>query len=287
MAQTIITLQLAFSGKTPIAAGDKRLTALNIAELMYALGHGSRYREPGTSPTLQYQTSVVKASATATCASVVSGNTITIGGQALTAAQRRATGTITAASAIAGDTVTIAGQIFTAVAGAAVLGEATFSIDTGNNATAASIVAQVNAYGGNKIFNRVAARAASAVVTIYAVAEGTSGNAFTLASSDGATLAVSGATLANGAAASNNTFDFAGSNTTTAASLAAAINASTTTAVKQVSATSALAVTTITAKVGGVAGNAITLTQVGGTITLTGAGFLASGAADSPLSFTY
>lgn len=288
MAQTILTLQLAFSGKSPIAAGDKRLTELNIRSLLYALGHGSRYREPATSPYLQYQTGVVQATGTITCATVVGTNTASIGGQALTATQRRATGTLTAATAIVGNTCVINGVTFTGVAGAVVLGEATFSVDTGNTETATSLAAQINAYVDYRLSGIVAAKSAAAVVTLYAVNEGTSGNAITLVGT-AVTLAASAATLANGAAGSNNTFDFAGTNATTAASLAAAINASTTAAVKQVTATvggAGNAVVTVTSKVGGLTGNGIALASSGATLAVSAA-TLTSGAADAPLRFDF
>ena len=279
MADQIIDVQIKFSGgvKTPIVTGDRKLTLLNLGKLIYAIAHGSLYRQ--NTGYIQVQPTLVAASATATCASVVTGNTVTIAGTALTATQKRATGTVTCATALAAQTVTVNGVEFVAVAGAATLGTATFSIDTGNTETATSLAAQVNAYASPLLTGVVAAKSASAVVTFYAVTQGTAGNAITLTSSDAGTLLTSGAVLANGAALTNNTFDFAGTNATTAAALAYAINNSTTAAIKQVTASVADNVVTITAKVAGVAGNAITLTSVGGTITVTGSGVLADGSA--------
>ncbi len=283
MASTI-DVQINFNGKTPIVSGNKRLTLNNIARLLRGMNDGTQYALGNSY--VQVQSTLVAASATATCASVVNGNTISIAGTALTAAQRRATGTLTAATAIAGNTCVINGVTFTGVSGAAVLGEPTFSVDTGNTETATSLAAQINAYYSPLLNGIVAAKSASAIVTLYAVNQGTSGNAITLAGTV-TTLAASGAVLANGAAITNNTFDFAGTDATTATALAYAINNSTTAAVQRVTATAASNVVTITAKVSGVAGNAITLTSVGGTITVTGSGFLASGSAGEPTRWSF
>lgn len=294
MTDKYIGLQFKFPSGVPnpiisSAANDgtRKRTILSIVKLLWGAVHGATLFKAGGS-IIMVQDTLVAASATATPASVVNGNTITIAGTALTATQRRATGTVTAATVLAGDTVTVNGTVFTGTAGAVVLGEATFSVDTGNTQTAASLAAQINGYGGAGVAGIVKARSASAVVTLYAVTQGTAGNAITLASSDGSTLAVSGAILANGAALSNNTFDFAGTDITTGQALAAAINASTTAAVKRVTATasSSTGVVTITAKVAGPAGNAITLTSVGGTITVTGSGFLAAGSAGEPVQWS-
>jgi len=284
---SIINIQVKYEGKSPVTGTNsaaKRVSVDNLAQLLYALNHGSRYNQGNGY--VQVQETVVAASATATCASVVNANTIVIAGTSLTAAQRRATGTLTAATAIAGNTCVINGVTFTGAAGAVVPGEATFSVDTGDTETATSLAAQINAYVDPRITGLIAAKSAAAVVTVYAVNQGTAGNGYTLAGT-AVTLAASGSVLANGAALTNNTFDFAGTDTTTAAALAYAINNSTTAAVQRVTATSSSNVVTITAKVAGVAGNAITLTQTGGTITLTGGGFLANGSAGEPTRWSF
>lgn len=291
MADKYIGIQLRFSGGIPnpiissaANAGTRRLTLLNIIKLMWGLVHGAALKS--TTATVMVQDTLVQASATATPVSVVNANTISIAGTALTATQKRATGTLTAATAIAGNTCVINGVTFTGAAGAVTPGEATFSVDTGNTETATSLAGQVNAYVDPRLNGVVAAKSALAVVTLYAVSEGTAGNSITLVGTV-TTLAASAATLANGAAATNNAFDFAGTNATTGASLAAAINASTTAAVKRTTATvDAAGVVTIKAKVAGPAGNAITLTSVGGTITVTGSGFLASGTAGEPVQWS-
>lgn len=291
MAQTILNLQIAFNGKTPIVAGDKRLTALNIGQLLYALNHGSRIRDPINAPAtpyVQYQTGVVQASGTVTPAAVQSGDTVSVGGQALTATKKRATGTATAASVQAGDTITVAGLLMTAVSGAVVPGEATFDCSGSDTACATSIAAQFNAYASPLTSGRVGAKSAAAVATFYAIEKGTGGNSFTLASSNGGRLAVSGALFTGGAAPSNNAFDFSGTNAMTADDIAAAINDSSTAAVKQVTAASSGGVVTATAKVGGTGGNAIAwVSSNGSRLAVSGSGTLAGGAADAPVKMTF
>lgn len=293
MANTLLTLQISYppSNKSPIVggtspnSGNQRLSFFNVCRFIMGMltgvksGLGASY--------LQYQTGVVAASATATCAAVVNADSVTIGGQAITAAQRRATGTLTCVSAIAGNTITINGVTFTGAAGAVVLGEATFSIDTSDTATATSITAQVNAYASPLLSGLLKAKSAAGVVTIYALTQGTAGNAITLATTGG-TITRSAATLANGAAIANNTFDFAATNALTGDALAYAINNSTTAAIKQVTAVSdGAGVVTVTSKVGGIAGNGITFTSNNGTrLAVTGSGFLASGAADAVVRLT-
>lgn len=286
MANYIIDVQMSLPSAvaTPIVTGNRRLTFLNLARLLWGSIAGKISGLSGASAYLQVQPTLVAATGTITAATVVNGNTASIGGTALTATKRRASGTVTCATAIAGNTITVNGQVFTGVAGAVVLGEATFSIDTGNNQTAASIVAQVNAYGGAKVAGIVSAKASAAVVTLYADEQGTSGNAITLASS-GATLAVSGALFTGGTAIANNTFDFTGTNDETAAALAAAINASTTAAVQQVTATSSAAVVTVRSKVAGLAGNTIALASSGATLAVSAA-TLTSGSAGAVTRFS-
>lgn len=169
------------------------------------------------------------AQAVVTCASVADADTVTPGSQAVTAAQKRATGTITFGTSVDNnDTITINGVVFTAKDASPVAANLEFQ----NNATAATVAENflvlLNATTNAGISGIVAGRRSGAVVTVYAVTQGTAGNSITLASSDGTDLAVSGATLANGAAVANNAFDWAGSDTTTASALAYAINNSST-----------------------------------------------------------
>ncbi len=155
----------------------------------------------------------------------------------------------------------------------------------------ASSTALVNAH--------TTASSAAGVVTIRAAYSGTQGNAITLASSDGGrlalavtngrlaggtnassdgaaatgtltltswlntqTVAVNGVTItANTNTQANNQVDISGDDTADAAKLALAINNSTSAALADVIATSAVNVVTVTARKGGLSGNAITLSS--------------------------
>jgi len=292
MAQTILNVQLAFNGKSPIVAGDERTTSLNLAQLVFAMAHGSRYRNfSDAGPYLQYQTGVVQASGIVTAAAVQAGDTVSVGGTALTATQKRASGTATMSGVAADETLIINGVTFTAVDGAVTPGDATFDCSGTDTQCAASLVTQFDAYvtatTSPLLSGIVGIKSAAAVATVYAINEGTGGNAITLAET-GSGITISGATLANGAAPTNNAFDFVGTNAMTAAAIAAAINASTTAAVKQVTATSAAAVCTVTAKLGGTVGNAITWVSSNGTrLAVSGSGTLTGGAADAPVRFGF
>lgn len=102
------------------------------------------------------------------------------------------------------DAITIAGVVFTAQAGAVTEGDATFQAATSNEATAASLAAQINA---NEDVNEIViATVENAVVTLTALADNPwDGNDVTLTYTDndtnvGATLAgLSGGKLSGGA----------------------------------------------------------------------------------------
>ena len=289
---TRILLDLSFAGKTPLVTSNKRQTLINIQRLLRGINAGSQYRLGSTAPIVKTTPTIVPASATVTFTQanpVTVGQTVTIAGTAMTAQQSRARTTLTCVSAIAGNTVVLNGVTFTAAAGAVTLGEATFSIDTSDTATATSLAAQINAYGSPKISGLVTCPfTAAGVVTVCAVAEGTSGNAITLTTTGG-TITAANATLVNGAAIANNKFDFGSGTTNVAASFTRAVNASTTAAINQVTAAiTSAGVVTLTSVVGGVAGNAVTLTSSSGTtLAVTGSGFLASGSQGATTTLTF
>lgn len=296
MSNTKFALLVDYDGPDPsvnptrTSRNWRRLTLRNIAKILVGIFHGSQFRQGSNGPKVTFQDTIVQASATATPAAVQAADTLSIGGTALTATQGRASGTITCATAVANDTITINGVTFTGVNGAVVLGEATFDVRTSDTACATSIAAQVNAYKSPLLTGLVEAKSAAAVVTVYAKNIGTSGNALTLASSSNTTLAVSGATLANGAALTNNQFDYIGTDVETGTDIARAINASTTAAVNQTTATvnSSTGVVTVTALPIGAAGNAITFTSSSNTrLAVTGSGKLAGGSAGAPVLWTF
>ncbi len=113
----------------------------------------------------------------------------------------KATGTVTCSSVDAADTVTIDGRVYTAIAnGATPANVSQFSVGASNTACATNLVAAIIASEALDTTSKVTASNVAGVVTITARAEGTGGNAITLASSDGTDLAVSGATLSGGSA---------------------------------------------------------------------------------------
>lgn len=286
MSNNTISIQLTYNAgviSDPHVVKNGKLTAENLMKILAGLASGTII---GTSQSMTYTPSLVAGTATITAAAVQSGDNITLSGRTLTAAQRRASGTLTAATAIAGTTCVINGVTFTGVTGAATPGAATFSVDTSNTACATSLAAQINAYKDPRITGVVAAKSAVAIVTVYAVNEGTTGNTYTLAGT-ATVLVASGATLANGAAATNNTFDFAGSDATTAASLAQSFQLSTTVETQRVVATVSGAVVTVTDKFAGESGAEITLaTSNSGRLTISAAA-LAGGSKGAPVVFTF
>lgn len=101
-----------------------------------------------------------------------------------------ATANIACSSVQAGDTVTINGVVFTATTSAAAANE--FNIGASNTTCAAAIVTSVNASTTAKVLNQVTASSVSGTVTLTANPAGIVGNVYSLASSNGGRLAVTG-----------------------------------------------------------------------------------------------
>lgn len=287
----------------PVVSGARVESALNLSKFFHKLAAGNQLG----AVVLEARNSGVRSSATATCASVqnadtvsinstaltatqhhargtitptVSGidvdDTVTIQGVALTAKQHYAKGTITCAAADAADNVTIGATTFVGTAGAVVLGEATYSVDTGNTEAATSLAAQINAHAVASTI--VTASSSSAVVTVRAVASGIAGNSIVLTSTDGTDLAVSGSgTLAGATAVGADQFDISGTNAQCCTSLLAAIQANATLAAL-VTAKASATVVTIRSILAGTGGNAYTLVSSDAQLAVSGAGTMTGGA---------
>lgn len=215
-----------------------------------------------------------------------------------------ATGIVTYVTPSGAQTVVVNGvTVYSATAGATA------------TLTAAAAAAAINASSNALIAGHVRALSRAGVCHVFAVKPGTVGNAITMTvTGTGATATVTNGRLASGAEAesggaqatatltltswlntetvavngvtitahtntqANNQVDISGSDTADAANLALAINNSTTAALKDVVATSASAVVTITARKGGTSGNAITVSS-GQASVVASAARLAGGAA--------
>jgi hypothetical protein len=206
----------------------KRNMVREFRQLLKALIAGAIGNRLYVRPTLLVGTA--PAQAVVTCASVAGADTVTINGQALTATQHYATNTITCTQSgiDVDDTVTFnfggSDVIFTAKA-TEDTSAGQFAQITSDDAVATSLAACINANATCAAV--LLASVASNVVTVRSLTTGTGPNAWTLVSSD-AQLAIGAGTFTNGAAIGNNEFDFVRSDTLDAASLAYAINNSTT-----------------------------------------------------------
>lgn len=194
--------------------------------------------------------STQQANAVVTAASVAAADTVTISGTALTATELRANCTVTVGISVdEDDTVTVNGTVFTAKT--AVTDATTQFAITGVAATdALALATAINASTDAGVYGLIGAvrRAADGVVSIYALATGTAGNAYTIATSDAVDLAITNdnaGSFAGGAATGNNQFDPFGTNTMVATELARAIRESTTSLISgHVSATTKQAIIT-------------------------------------------
>ena len=176
-----------------------------------------------------------------TLAAPATGATVTINGQALTAAEHRANCTVTVASIQADDTVTVNGVVLTAKASPS--GAYQFDSDGTDATVALALTNCINALflltsdaAAIGITGKIKADrpAANGVVNIFAVTQGTAGNAYTIATSDGTRLAITNddtGLFTGGATATNNEFDHIGDNATIARAICDAAAASSTAAV--------------------------------------------------------
>jgi len=234
---------------------------------------------------------------TAQCTSVV-GADFSVGDVTMAApvVNVQATGTVTCADVIPGDTVTINNLTYTAVAGAKE-NSTEFSADDDDDSCAADLTDAINSDTRSGFLGDITAVAVDDVVTFTSDVVGAGGNAVTLVSSDGSTLAVSGATFSggvtadtvtanglvytcvSGAKADDTEFSNDTGNDEAATDLADSItNDVRAGTLDDITATSASAVVNMVQTVRGVAGDATTLVSSNGTrLAVSGATF-ASGA---------
>lgn len=114
-----------------------------------------------------------------------------------------ATGTVVFATAVTGQTVTLNGVAFTAVSGSPTALQFTVGGTNAEAATGFAYAVNTGASGTALIKEFFSASVSNATVTLTSKIRGVAGNAFTLASSNGGTLAVSGARLLGGTGGSS------------------------------------------------------------------------------------
>jgi len=109
----------------------------------------------------------------------------------------KAFGSVTCATVLATQNVTFNGLLYTGVAGVKA-NNTEFSVDTGDDETATDLADSISQDTRAGTLDDLTAVAITNVVTAASTVIGTRGNAITLVSSNGTTLAVSGATFAGG-----------------------------------------------------------------------------------------
>lgn len=218
----------------PATRGLNSLTAVRLFKKVLGAiisGVGSkRVNHANVRLTNTVEYGVKPAVALVTVAAPATSATITTNGTALTAAQHRASCTVTFASVADADTITVNGLVITAKTSPS--GAYQFARGGTDAADALAFVNCLNALttAGSTavtaaaVYGLIEANrpAADGVVNIYAIAEGTAGNAYTIVTSNGTRLAItndSSGSFANGAAATNNQFDHVGSNARIARSI--------------------------------------------------------------------
>lgn len=198
----------------------------------------------------------------------------------------KASATVTLSGLAAGTVVLINGVPFTAISGTATAGNDEFDVSGNDSADATALAAAINASTTTGVKNTVSASASSGVITLTAIGAGASGNAITvenlgvvgqdnviLASvANNDTLVINGVTLTAKTTVTDATAQFKRgvSNAADAAALAVLINSTATDPLitNFVRALVRSATVYLYSKLGGLAGNTITATSTGGTMTV-------------------
>lgn len=225
----------------------------------------------------------------------VSGNAITL--VSSDAGTLAVTGSGFLTGGIDADFCTINGLVYTAVAGSKAGDFTKFSIDGNDTVDALDLVDSINNDVRAGTLGDVSALSAVGVVTLTSDEAGTDGNAVTLTSSDGTTLAVSGALFTGGVDVNTVTinglvysavdgtkttfaeFTVDGTDTTNASDLAHSINNDTRSGTSgDITASNIAGVVTVVTDVAGTTGNAITLvSNSAGELAVSGSGTLTGG----------
>jgi len=247
---------------------------------------------------------IVSASATTDTVTLTSDQAGT-GGDVITLAETGTTITISGAvfsGGVDADIVSINGLDYTAVAG--VKSDNTeFSIDTSNDAAATDLTDSINNDVRVGTLDDLTASALTDTVTVTQTVGGAAGNATTLTSTGGARVVLSGAvftggvtadtvecngltyTAVAGAKSDNTEFSIDTSNDAAATDLADAItNDARAGVLNDTTATANTDTVTITTSVGGVVGNATTLSSSDGTRLAVSAANLENGADDAEIT---
>ena len=275
MASLVITIEnIQPNPLAPLGGGqsDRSAAFQALENVLKGLESGEVPVTASGNPVVTLSNTTALGTATVTMAGpFTAGDTVTIGGQALTATKANATATVTSAAPIAGDTLTVQGVVFTFVAGTATAGPRTIPVGLGTDTlTAAAIAGAINS-DLQAAATVVSATSSAAVVTLRANAAGTPGNALVVSSSNNTRLATTA--FSGGAAVANNTFDPGNSAANAAANLLAAVNASTTAAVSgQVLAYPGVTTNIVVLKARAVgAGGTVSLAKVSTNVTVSAA----------------
>ena len=228
------------------------------------------------------------------------GNAITL---TSTGGARVVLGGATFSGGVDADTVTINGLVYTAVAGAK-SDNTEFSNDTSNDATATDLADSINNDVRSGTLGDVSATALTDTVTLTTDVAGVAGDAITLTSTAGIRLVLSGATFGsgvdadtvtanglvytayNGARPDDTYFDVSGTDIAGATDLAAAITADVRvgTVNDLTAASGGTDTVTMTASVGGLIGNTVTLISSDAGRLLTSGATFSGGLDDATVS---
>lgn len=278
-------VEVAGAQKTPFVSGAKQVSMRKFINYLVSLTTGA-FRPYGAS--IKVRNAAVSATNAVTFSgAATAADTVTVNGQALTATQKNATGRITFSTIVADNSVTITSGSATATFTAKLSpsGVSEFALGASDTEAATNLAAKITAHPA--MLNIVTATSAAAVVTVRAVTAGTAGNSIGMTRVGSPITLNDGATLVNGAAATNNAWDPGNTAATAGEAFKDAVNLSTTGKVSNlvVATHDGAGIVTLTA-LPGYAGNMFTLAKSGSNIAITGAAFT-GGSADTAFTLNF